>query len=69
VCVSTAAQQADFVAGTSLGAFGLLFVYARLAHHHRARIDRYLHPERFDRVRGWGFVGLALWQAANLWIF
>lgn len=66
--VSSAAQQAAFVAGTSLGAFGILWVYARLVHRHRARIDRYLHAERFDRAMGWGFVGLALWQAANLWV-
>lgn len=67
--VGTAAQQGAFVAGTSLGAFGILWVYARLVHRHRARIDRYLHAERFDRAMGWGFVGLALWQAANLWVF
>ena len=67
--VSSAARQVAFVAGTSLGAFGLLWVYARLADRNRARIDRYLHAERFDRVMGWGFVGLALWQAAQLWVF
>lgn len=67
--VSTAAQQVAFVAGTSLGAFGILWVYAWLVRRHRARIDRYLHAERFDRAMGWGFVGLALWQAANLWVF
>lgn len=67
--VGTVTQQVAFVAGTSLGAFGILWVYARLVHRYRTRIDRYLHAERFDRAMGWGFVGLALWQAANLWVF
>jgi threonine/homoserine/homoserine lactone efflux protein len=67
--VDTAGRQVAFVAGTSLGAFGILYVYARLVQRHRARIDQYLHPERFDRVMGLGFIGLGLWQAANLWLF
>lgn len=67
--VDSVPRQAAFVAGTSLGAFGILYVYARLAHRYRARINRHLHPERFDRAMGLGLVGLALWQAANLWVF
>jgi threonine/homoserine/homoserine lactone efflux protein len=67
--VSTVGRQLAFVAGTSLGAFGILWVYAWLVRRHRARINRYLQAERFDRAMGWGFVGLALWQAANLWVF
>ncbi len=67
--VSTLAQQVAFVTGTSLGAFGILYVYARLTHRHRTRIERYLHPERFDVVMGLGFVGMALWQGLRLWVF
>lgn len=67
--VSTLAQQAAFVMGTSVGAFGILYVYARLTHRHRTRIERYLHQERFDLVMGLGFVGMALWQGLRLWVF
>ncbi|MBC7891252.1 MAG: LysE family transporter [Sphingobacteriaceae bacterium] len=67
--VSTLAHQAAFVTGTSLGAFGILYVYAQLTHRHRTRIERYLHPARFDLVMGLGFVGMALWQGLRLWFF
>jgi len=67
--VSTLARQAAFVTGTSLGAFGILYLYAQLTHQHRTRIERYLHPERFDLVMGLGFVGMGLWQGLRLWVF
>ncbi len=67
--VRTGLEQSAFVAGTSLGGFALLYAYARLAHRRRDAIARYLRPERFDLVMGWGFLGMAVWRGLSLWVF
>ncbi|MCY7350622.1 MAG: LysE family translocator [Cytophagaceae bacterium] len=64
--VATLAQQIAFVAGASLGAFALLALCIWLVHRRRERIERYLRPELFDRIIGWSFIGLAIWQSFTL---
>lgn len=64
--VATVAQQVAFVAGASLGAFGLLALCIWLVHRRRERIERYLRPALFDLVIGWSFIGLACWRGFTL---
>jgi threonine/homoserine/homoserine lactone efflux protein len=56
-----------FALGTAAGAFALLIGLVWLADRYRSRLFRSLNGTHLRRLTGLTFVGLALWQAFQLW--
>jgi threonine/homoserine/homoserine lactone efflux protein len=64
--ISELSDKIWFVLGTSLGAFALNYVYARITSVKREQIFRTLNQNRFEQYIGWTFVGMGILQIIKL---
>lgn len=55
-----------FLFGTSLGAFALNYLYAYVAHKQRERVFKYINQQHFEKIIGWTFMIMGIFQLVKL---
>jgi succinate-acetate transporter protein len=60
--ISSYVHQTAFVAGAALGAFGVLWVYAQIAHRNRNFIFENLSPRQLNWAIGLAMIGMGLYE-------
>ena len=64
--ISNLSDKIWFILGTSLGAFTLNYVYARIASVKREQIFGLLNENKFEQIFGWTFMGMGILQIIKL---
>ncbi len=66
--ISSLPTKYAFVLGTGIGAFAILFIFARLAHRYDKHIRKLLQKYSVNRVMGYFFISLALMQIVKVFV-
>lgn len=66
--ISSLSTKYAFVLGTGIGAFAILFIFARLASHYDAHIRKLLRKYSVNRLMGYLFISLALLQTIKVFV-
>ena len=64
--INTLTEKIAFLLGTSIGAFALNYLYARVASSKKDFIFEYLNIEKIDKILGLTFIGMAILQTIKL---
>ncbi len=66
--INNLSTKLAFVLGTATGAFSILYLYARFAHHYHQRIVTILQRYSFNHIFGYLFLSLAIIQIFKLFV-
>ena len=66
--ISDLSTKLAFVFGTAIGAFCILFLFAKFAHHYHQRLAIILQRYSFNRIIGYLFVSLAVFQTFKYFV-
>lgn len=64
--ISSISDKIFFVAGAETGTFLLIYTYAFISNKKRDLIFKYLSDNRLNKIIGFIYVGLAVWQMVNM---
>jgi threonine/homoserine/homoserine lactone efflux protein len=64
--INNLTEKLLFVAGTSMGAFALNYVYAYTANIKREKVFKYLNQNHFEQIIGWTFIGMGVLQGIKM---
>ena len=66
--ISSLSEKYAFVLGTGFGAFGILAIFAYLAHRYQSYIKQRLQKHSINRITGYLFISLALIQIIKIFV-
>ena len=66
--IKVLSSEIAFVLGTGVGAFGMLFVFARLALRFQGSLQKLLQRFPINRIMGWVFIAMALFQLIKIFV-
>ena len=64
--ITNFSEQIAFILATSVGAFVLLFFYAKIATAQKTSISRYFNAQKIDFLTGFSFLGMAFYQIVTI---
>ncbi len=66
--ISSLSTKVSFVLGTASGAFAILFLFGYLAQRYRHRFEIIIKKYSFNKIFGYLFIGLAIFQAIKYFV-